>query len=460
MTLRSWIPAASASQVVAFAGGALTNLLYARMMPLSSVGKLAILTAVASFIVLLADGGLQLLSAREIASGKASRQAAAARLLWTIPVLVVVITGLVALAGAFVGRVSIGGAGNAALLLELAAAVALFQIALTLTLGSAEFRRRARLIAVNGILTACFTAAALAFRPSVAMAVHATVAAYAIIALLELKRDRTAVTNPPPLPVLRAALREARPLWANSGVTFVTASADVLLAGLLFPLAVVGQYQIFKKLAVVALSPLTTLLPPLFAHLSALTARERIRTLVRLQRFAAALVGVTLALVGPLLHPLVRATAGSAYDNRSYLFVVLIGIGALQFTHNFLGYALTAAGRFWRPLAINSVVAVSGLGGALAGGAMFGLKGFVGGLALANASGVVVGALLMNDRGGEPFFRGLAASVAAFVLPALFTLATLGKAPAITAPLSMVIALAVATTLLVSRSTVLRVRPR
>src|SRR5205814_8574690 len=106
------------------------------------------------------------------------------RLLWTIAVLVVVITGVVAFAGAHDRPLRLGGAGNAALLLELASAVALFQIALTLTLGAGQFRRRARLIAVNGMLTACFTAAALAFRPSVAMAVHATVAAYAVVALL------------------------------------------------------------------------------------------------------------------------------------------------------------------------------------------------------------------------------------------------------------------------------------
>ena len=70
MTRHLWVVTASGAQVVALASGAVTNLLYARLLPIEVVGRLAVVIALASGLGALADAGLQLLLTREVAAGR------------------------------------------------------------------------------------------------------------------------------------------------------------------------------------------------------------------------------------------------------------------------------------------------------------------------------------------------------------------------------------------------------
>jgi hypothetical protein len=92
--------------------------------------------------------------------------------------------------------------------------------------------------------------------------------------------------------------------------------------------------------------------------------------------------------------------------------VILVGVGALQFTHNLLGYMSASAGHFTPPLGINASVATGAVLLTAVATPRFGLDGFAFALVAANAAGVLIGGLLVGGRTITRPFPTLGASVA------------------------------------------------
>lgn len=383
--------------MAALAFGAVTNVLYARLLAPEQIGRLAILVAAATGIVVVADGGLQLFLTRAIARGETRAGAASGALLSALPVNVCLVWLVVvggeaitsSLWGAFVGRDSL------VLVIELALSLVLYQVGLTLYQGLGWFGGRAWLLVGNGVATTAITAAMLTIDQSVSTAVHATAAAYlalgvAAIACVQRRHGLVKV----PFRDVRRWLRQARGLWLNSGLGFITTSADVLLAATVMPIAAVGYYQVLKKLSLAILAPLAAVLPLVYSHLAA-SSRERQSSFVRRVEFAGVgSVAVGLLIAAPYVQPLVEAVFGTTYADHAAILLALVAIGAIQFSHNLLGYVCAAAGEFYRPLWMNITVAASGAALSAGLAVLIGMRGFLIGLAVANALGVVLGLLL------------------------------------------------------------------
>lgn len=403
-----WASIAGLAQFGALASGAVTNLLYARLLAPSQVGQFAILLALGSALALLGDGGLQNLLTRALARSEIEIGRALSALAFVVPALVVVASA--AAAGVALGlRVGFGwqvADGRLALLLELAVCISLFQASITLYQGLSRFIVRSLLILGNGVLTTVFTAVLLILSKSLSAAVHATAAAYLVIAVAALGplfwRHGAGRFSLGELPVL---FRQARPLWLNAALGYGSASADVLVAGLVLPIASVGYYQVIKKLALAILAPFTTLLPLLYASFSRLGAPKLAAEVRRVQTLSLVLSGALLLASAAVLAPVVGAGYGHQYAEHTVLLVVLVGAGLLQFQHNLLGYALAAAGRFSRPLLINVPVAMVMVGGAAAAGALAGLDGFVTAILVAQAVGVAIASGLTSGLIRVPGFQ-------------------------------------------------------
>jgi O-antigen/teichoic acid export membrane protein len=435
---RAWVPLASGAQIGALVCGAATNLLYARLLAPAEIGRLAVLVALATGLVLVADSGLQLLLAREMARGATPAGVALAVLVRALPLLVFAWWAVLFAGGRLLGVLwhPLGVPVPAALyVLELGLALCLFQIGLTLHQGLGSYGRRSLLLLANGVLTTATTAVVFGLSASLGAAVHATAAAYAAVGVAGLlplvRRERLPCV---PLREVRALAARARPLWVNSGVTFAVSSADVLLAAALLPIASVGYYQILKKLALVVLAPLTTLLPLLYASFSRLPDLARAQALRRAHMLACGLIAGGLVAAAPVFPSLIGFTFGSKVAGLSILLVALIAIGGLQFSHNLFGYFLTAGGSFRRPLLINAGVVAAALATAPALATRYDLRGFLAALALGNVAGLAIAAALA----ARPVLAAAARTSAAFAGLSLFALwlATLPTASAL--PLGLV----------------------
>jgi O-antigen/teichoic acid export membrane protein len=396
-----WLSAASGAQITALTFGAVTNVLYARFLGAAQIGRLAILLALAGGILLVADGGLQSLLGRELALESVSPRNAAGLLFVAIPATLIAVTalmyGLTTLAGALFST-PVLSVRSAMLLLELTLATQAFQAALALFQGRGFYSRRSATVTLNGFATLAFTAIALGLGGGFSGAVHATAAAYVVVAVIAvtplLRTDGVARIT---FPLWLHHTRRASSLYGNGLLTFVTSTADVLLAAIALPVATVGYYQVIKKVSLVALAPLAAVLPLVYSHLTRLDTFERERFYRKLQTVAAGLIAVGLVVGAPFARSGLGSVFGSAYAPHGGVLIGLIAIGGLQFTHNLLGYVSASAGYFKRPLVINATVAITGsvlaIGLAYAGG----LNGFLVGLAVANALGVAVAVRLTRE---------------------------------------------------------------
>lgn len=398
MQARRWMPLTSAAHLTALAAGALTNVLYARVLGAEDLGRIAVLYAVATVIVLVGDAGLQLFVTRAVQNGTLDKARAATILVFVVP-------GLAAaswLGFSFATTVAAAewpglalGVDYAVLLGELVFTIAFFQVSLTLSQAFGLFGRRSALVAGNGWLTTVFTAAALAISDSVASAIHATAAAYALVAVFGI------------IPVVAKTSfrvvgvrqlwkfgREARLLWLNSAITYAGTVGDVLLAALLLPLSAVGYYRVFKAAASVVLAPLSAILPPLYAKLASLTDAGRAELYSRVRRGTLGLMAGSLLASAPFLPWAVSVTFGQSFSLETASLVGLIVSFAIAFQHYLLGYVNTAAGAFKRPLVIN--LAVFGIAAIAAPtlSPFFGLDGFVIASVSANLAGLVAASIV------------------------------------------------------------------
>ena len=399
-------------------------MLYARLLAPAQIGHFAIAVAAATGIVVVADGGLQLFLTRAIARKETGPGAGSSVLLVVLPANVLLVW-LVAMAGLAVLS-SIWGlsiAPNTLLLvLELALSLVLYQAGLTLYQGLGWFRGRAALLVWNGVATMVATVAALTVERSVSAAVYATAVAYfavGVAALVPVLRRYGLVRVP--VSDVRHWFRCARGLWLNACLGYVTSSADVLLAALVLPIGVVGLYQVFKKLALVALSPLSVVLPLVYAHLAPADRSSRSSFVRRLEIASAGAIALGLLIAAPYLRAIIGALFGTIYAHHVPILLALVAIGAVQFSHNLLGYVCAAAGEFYRPLWMNVCVAGSGTVLALGLGSEMGVYGFLVGLAVGNMLGLVLG-LAFTSRLLDRRAR-LAALVAAASVLAATTIA-------------------------------------
>ena len=398
MSPRRWIPLASDAQIVALAGGALTNILYARLLSPAVIGAVAVLVAIATAIVLLADSGLELLLTRDLAQGSREPSEVIGVLLGALPGLVVAWWAL--LYGASVGLGTVWSSlgltlSQAALILEFALAFATFQVMLTLYQGLGLFGGRSVAVAANGILTAALTAGALEMSASSSSAIHATVVAYVSVTLIALYPIlRRSPFRMPRVAQVWELMRTARPLWINSIITFSGSAADVLLAAAVLPLTAVGYYRIFKSIATVFLAPFTTLLPLFYSRFSSLTRSGQARLYARVRLGSIGAITTCLIVSAPFFAWAIGITFGQRFATRPTVLLAIIVAGALAFSHNLLGYVATANGMFRLPLLINSAVTVVFFSSAPVLGTQIGLGGFVAASVVANVVGLVIAAYL------------------------------------------------------------------
>jgi O-antigen/teichoic acid export membrane protein len=357
-----WVFKASGAQIVAVVSGAVTNLLYARLLPLEDVGRLAVIIALASALGVLADLGLQILLTREVASGQLSAADAAGVLLAWLPVLLVgwwlMLVGVLAVQPDVVHSLGVRS-GNVVLVLEWAFTFLLFQCTSSLAQAMGRFNIRSALMVANALATTSLTGALLLLDASLPAAVHASALAYAsaaVIGGLVLTRGRPVRLMS--ITALRKLARSARPIWTNAMLTFVIVGADVIFASLALSLAEVGQYQILKKVALSLTAPMATLLPLFFARFSSAGADAREAMYRRVQARMALLVGAGVLVVAPVIEPAVRLAFGPQYAPGAELTLVLIVSALMLQSAGLLGYLLTAAGQLRLPVIMN-VLAVT-----------------------------------------------------------------------------------------------------
>jgi O-antigen/teichoic acid export membrane protein len=396
--MRRALTATAVAQIAALGCGAATNILYARLLEPDELGRLAVSLALALAVALVADAGLGIFATRALARLDLDvRLVASVALSWT-PASAVAATALLAV-GASLLSGPLGfrapGIASVALVLELAVAFSLHQWALAICQGVGAYGRRSTGIVLNALVTVAVTAAALAFFPGVSSAVHASALGFVAGALvaagpLVWSAGLSVVAPGEYARLVRAAV----PLWANGAVTFATSSADVLLAALLFPLEVVGQYHVAKKLAVTALAAVTALLPVLYADL-ARHGRAVVAATHRLGHGLAFGIGSAVVAAGGVLGaPGVRLAFGEEYVPACAALLLLVAAGTLGFAHNLLGYTLTAEGHFARPIAVNLTTGLMVAGVAWPLTASLGLAGLAASLVTANAAGLAVAVAL------------------------------------------------------------------
>ncbi len=430
-TVGGWLAAASGAQMMALAFGAATNILYAHFLDPAQIGRFAILLALAGCVLVISDAGLQSLLGREVAVGSVSPRVATGLLLIAVPTTIVVVTGLlyaVASLGGVLFSTPVLSLYSGLLVLELAVATHAFQASLALFQGVGRYSRRSVAVAANGFATTALTALAFVSGGEFAAAIHATAAAYlgvAIVAVGLLVRAYGMARIA--FPDWMQSVRRASGLYGNNLLGFMSSTADVLLAAAVLPIATVGYYQVIKKVSLVALAPLTAVLPLVYSHLARLGEGAREPFYRKVQIVAAGMIAIGLIIGAPFARPVLGFVFGPSYAQHGGILIALVGIGALQFTHNLLGYVAASAGRFMRPLAINVTVAVTGGSLAVFLAYVGGLNGFVAGLAIANACGVVVGIRLALEFVPREVFVAPAslvaltaatgAALALFVLP-------------------------------------------
>jgi O-antigen/teichoic acid export membrane protein len=438
--VRAWVSVASLAQYGALAAGAMTNIFYARWLDPAQIGRLAILFAVAAAVALIADGGLQVLLTRALATKEVDPESALTLLVIVVPVLVVLVWLVLSAADGVayaVGGRSIGSLMTLALLAELALTICFFQVAITLQQGLGRYVARSLLLLGNGAATTVLSGILLVTSASVFTAVQATAAAYFLAAVAGiapvLRRWRPRSVRPSEV---ISFLAQARPLWLNGGLGYLSSTADVLVAGLVLPLASVGYYQVTKKLATLFIGPLMTILPILYASFARLARPLWREQLQRTQRLATTALAAGLVGASGMLEPTIRILYGPRYAAHAVVLVVLVVAGGFQFHHNLLGYVSAAAGHFVRPLVINVPVAIVMVAGAAAAGATFGLNGFIAAVLGANILGLAIAARLTTDLVGRSGDR--VTKWAALLLSAMgIAIALVHVQPAIAIPLGV-----------------------
>jgi O-antigen/teichoic acid export membrane protein len=380
---------------------ALTNVLYAHYLAPAQIGRLAVLIALSAGILLVADGGLQSLIGRQLAIAALPGSVATTLLLVIVPSIAVLLAclgfGAAEAAHAVAGTTAIAPE-RWLLLVELLVATQAFQAALALTQSLGLYGRRSACVAANGLATAIFTTAAFLGGGGFPAAVHATAAAYLVAGLgVTWAVVRQQGLHRVGIREWAGLVRRAAPLFGNGLLSYTTSTADVLLAAVAVPLADVGVYQVLKKVALVALAPLTAVLPLIYSHLARIGELRRGGFYRKVQTGALVLIAGTMVGTSWLVAPVLQNALGGLYAQHSALLIVLLAIGGVQFTHNLLGYVAAAAGRFARPLAVNLTVAVSGITLGVSLGRIAGLAGFVAGLVAANVLGALVATRLARE---------------------------------------------------------------
>jgi O-antigen/teichoic acid export membrane protein len=357
---------ASGSQVAALVLGGLTNLFYARLLAPEELGQLALVLALGALAMVLTELGLHNWATRAIAAGEVRLGDAAALTVKLAPLLsaVVACAGVVVLEAVPALRDALGITASQALLIpEMAVALSIYQAALTLTQGTGAFRARSALLLVNAALTLALTATALLARATVEAAVHATVAAFIVAAVWFIVRTmRGSHLERIDSLLTRRAVREARPLWFNTLLSFATSTGAILVARSVLSLGDVGYYLVINKVVVAGLAPLTALLPMLFARMSAAPDDvERTRRYWWYQQWLTVAFVTGMLLAAPWIVPVMGTLFGERFADRYVALLLLAGAVWLQTTHDLLGYLLVSAKDFAAPLLANGVVVATSL---------------------------------------------------------------------------------------------------
>lgn len=401
----AWVAGSSFAQIGNAASGLGTNIIYARSMPLHDVGIIALINSLAMVLYVFLDRGLGTWITRNVASGRTDvRRAGYFVLRAFVPGGVSLL--LVSLGGAVFGAQLSPDVRTVALLaLPLTLAFWAFQAALSFVQGADLPNARSSGILLNGLSTLGATAIVVfVFNWGVAGAVLVSALAYFGVALwlacFAHRRQTQSTISSIEKIEYRTAILEARPLLGSNILTQLLGVGDVLIAGLLLPTTVVGQYQVAKKTAQAVVLPLTAALPMVLGKFSGITSPLRDRLFFQLAGVSACIFFVALVVATAFAHWAMSLAFGQSFGQLTLLVIVLLMAYSLQFFRDLIGVYVTARGNFARHFKVSLTgVAFLALATAIVVLPARTPESLASSLALAFLSGVAVHlSILVRDR--------------------------------------------------------------
>lgn len=359
----AWFFSSAGAQTAAAALGFFSNVVYARTLPLSSVGEIALVTSAALFSAVFADRGFGTWVTRNIAAQNVTARTAAIFLArasvaaWLI--------GLVAVVGitlnAQTSFVQTSLFGFAPQWWALLVSFTLFQGTISLTQGTGQTTLRSAIIVVNGASTLGCVLAVAVFGATTSMYLWAGALGYLMAACVGfaglLRRLRAASDQLSP-PTYRDARKEALPLLATNTVTYAMGAGDVLLLALFVGPAQVGLYQTAKKLAQAASLPWSTAIPVLIGQVS--RANNPARLVRKFALFSASYFAIATAVAILLGGRVLTVLFGAAFAVAAPELAALTIAFACQVFRDLTGAVLIVRGLYAHTF-IGQIVALAGL---------------------------------------------------------------------------------------------------
>lgn len=385
----SWIVSSSAAQVLTALAGLMTNVIYARSLPLGDVGAIALVNSIGTMATVFLDRGAGAWITRNVPAGKSSMvDARVAVLRATIPgvaigaVLIVVIL-------LSVGQDAVLSQALLLATIPFTISVWFFQAGLSFAQARRATDVRSFSIVLNGLLTLAITAVVLWVGGGVIAAVVASSVAYiGAGAILWFTCARGDTGYSPRLDHAQV-MREARPLFGANIVTFAVGVGDIFLATALLTPAGVGQYQIAKKIAQAATLPLIATLPVALGRFAGMATGQRHRLVLKFA-LAASVMFITVGFTGWIVFPwLIPLTFGTNFGSITGLVLILLIAFEMQFFRDLLTALSNASGRYRRGLVSGTVTAATLIAGSLLAGNAPSPAQFAAVIVLGYGSGVV-----------------------------------------------------------------------
>jgi len=247
---------------------------------------------------------------------------------------------------------------------------------------------------VAALANVALTALLLAYAPSLLMAALASLAAQATGVLV------LATALPRPAPAtwdwhdFTRAARFSFPLYLNGLLSFAYQRADTAVLAALLGSTAVPIYETAKRFPLLLSRGLVALLVPLLPNLAALVAQGDLPAAERLLRRAVVLMAVVgyaaVLLCHALAAPLVLLIASDEYLAATQVIGILMVSTTVMLQAGILGQALIALGRPAHITAINTLLALIGVGLTVLLAPTWGLVG----AAIASVAAIAVSFLL------------------------------------------------------------------
>jgi O-antigen/teichoic acid export membrane protein len=378
----------------------LTNVIYARVLDLPSIGIVGLSHALAICATVFCDRGIGTWITRELHSGRisyksavaiAGRAAAVPYLGFSVVVFFLLWTDSLAELWIYSLMYS----------LPIALSYWSFQLALSCTQGLDRPHVRSSALIGNALLTVVLSAVALSISSRAVSAILATALAYLIVGafvLFFLRQGMSASFMS--LAGRKVVLRESRKLfWTNVSV-FSMSSGDVLVAGFVLSPANLGVYQLVKKISQGLILPLLSVLPILLGKASRFgrqaVGRYLFRGILMGVGYSVLAIFVSIFAMGWLLDLLY----GAGFDEWKLVGLVMLLAFSMQLIKDAMVVFFNASRVDTPPVLINLLVLTVFLSSSIAMFSEVDLLDFVWTLSLAYGCGVFMCLLY------APFVRG------------------------------------------------------